>query len=380
MPPPKAIDSLERLGIKTPGDYQIDCPFCESDKPKCGLSVRWRPNTPQRADWLSGTFHCFRCEGAGSVRRGYLYPARGMEANVHEFGKSRVETLVTPEDAPLECVKTLHAAWRIYRSLYPSSPAEAYLTSRGLDGAHIPAGWAPPGQPTLLNAGLNRDVLVSLRLIDSRGRDTLASGGGRVILPFSWKGKIVTLYGRAVAPNSLMSHLYTRAKMTSGDGEVVAQWRRGAFGDRGLDIDPVIVTEAPLDALALRAMGAPNVVALGGTANEVATNRIPGDARVGIAFDNDTDREQRIRLVNGSTRVITRNPGNDAARRLAEHLGVERTYRIVPPPLPNGTRVKDWADFLRQSKEQGVTPTLPSDVQAFLNGELAVESDIGLSA
>jgi hypothetical protein len=379
MERPKPVDSLERLGIKEPGDYQIFCPFCQHYKPKCGLSVRWRPGAKHEPDWLTGMFHCLRCDGAGSVRRGMLYPAKGLR--VDGFGKTRVNTTITvrPEDAPTEYVQCYHAAWKVYRSLYPGSPGQAYMESRGFD-PNIQAGWAPPGQSTLLNAGLPEATLRELKLIDAKGNDTLGSGGGRVILPFSWKGKIVTLYGRSITTNSLLKHYYTRSKVTDENGNEIARWRRGAFGDRCLDLNVVVLTEAPLDALALRQMGVSNACALGGTANDIAIERIQPGAKVGIALDNDTDREQVIRNLDGTTRTIIRNPGNDAAKRLATKLAGCTLLRIVPPALPNGEVVKDWAAYLQGCKQLGVEARFPGEVIEWLNGSDQPEEGLVLTA
>jgi hypothetical protein len=227
----------------------------------------------------------------------------------------------------------------------------------------IPAGWAPPGASTLLEAGLAKGILTDLRLINAKGQDTLGSGGGRVILPFSWRGRIVTLYGRALTPGTMLPHFYTRAKVTTEDGNDKARWRRGAFGDRQLDQELVILTEAPLDALALRSLGVPNVCALGGTANDIVLERISPTAIVGLAFDNDPEKTSNVKQLDQTIKTIKRSAGNDAARRLQEKLGGGRTFRIIPPSLPSGEAVKDWAEYLQRTNNLKIEPQLPRDLE-----------------
>lgn len=362
--PPSPIDTLARHGIQAPGDYYVDCPYCHHGNNRCGIRVDWGKDKPHTPENLQGTFHCWHCDGSGAVRGAKLYPPKGVEWN--GAMSTTPETVVRPEDAPLEYVRCYHEVWKIYRSLYPNSPGQKYLESRGLPGGDIPAGWAPPNRALLLESGLARDVLEELHLIDKRGYDIMGTGGGKVVLPFSWKGKIVTLYGRSVAPDPLMKHYYTRARVVDREGSEVVKWRRGAFADRYLDGEALILTEAPLDALALTCLGAKNVCALGGVANRYAVERIRKDAIVGVALDNDDQKTEEITLPNGEVRRSTNSPGNDAADKLIKALGGERSFRLVPPRLPNGEKVKDWSAYAQGLMELKLPLELPEEMREYI--------------
>lgn len=372
QPKRKPIGELADHHITGPGSYKIMCPFCDNPNGNCGVTLQYRDNLPRTPVNLKGVFHCWNCHGAGTIWQGKLYAAKGT--TVDNIFRRSVRPVAVPSIIPDAYERCFRQAWGVYRRLWEGSAGQRYLAEeRKLDVSKIPAGWAPPRSRTLLEAGLPQDVLTELHLIDSKGYDVLGSGGGRVILPFTWRGKVTTLYGRATNPNAIFSHYYTRTKITDENGAEKAKWSRGVFSDRVLDKRLVVITESPLDMLALRELGVQNVCALGGTHNNIALTRIDKKAIVGLAFDNDKDRIKTIRIGDEEHQVIS-NPGRDAARSAAEMLGAHRTFRVVPPLLPDGRETKDWTEYVKESKLMGAPLLLPPKLVAFIKAEAKIDT------
>ncbi|MHB1892821.1 MAG: hypothetical protein ACYCTZ_04880 [Candidatus Dormibacteria bacterium] len=286
-------------------------------------------------------WHCFAgCDQATTtkamVERGILGRPSGDRPTVaRPVTPPRV--LVAPVDQVVPALEAalLEAALAEYRKLMPHSPGERYLRQRGLPTAD--AGFAPGGpylRDRLMVGGRKAtpEELVAAGLVyplDGAGRP---SRGGhdilshRVVLPYTWGGRVSCLYGRAVHPKASLKHRYT-----SSEG----RWPKGAYGESALQQPRFAVVEGALDAIAISDLsGVPAVAVggLGGSALEARFSALAHKPHILLAFDADPalDRDH----------APDELPPGDTARKAWLALAPKgaKVWDAIPP-----LSSKDWA-------------------------------------
>lgn len=183
-------------------------------------------------------------------------------------------------------------AQRLWRRPLVGTPGEAYLASRGMPLSILPVAAAIGWNPNFLFRG----PAVVFDIVDDDGQ--------RVAL----NGRFIYVDADPESMNA--GALFAGLFVTPG----------------ALDGHRLVVTEAPLDALALGAAGVPAVATCG------AARHLP---------------KWFVRRATGRVVVVAQDAdevGDQAARRIADQMGghAGQVVRWRPP-----TNVKDWADYLQ---------------------------------
>lgn len=160
--------------------------------------------------------------------------------------------------------------------------AQTYLKARLLWRPELlrafRVGYASGSLATKLpGGGTIREQLTGFGILNTAGNEFFY---GRIVVPVFADGLLVNVYGRAIGKKSKVPHLYLKGT------------RRGVFNRPGIhSAREVILTEAPLDALSLIALGFGNVTtsygAHGFTPDLAATFRAAKITRVYCAYDGD---------------------------------------------------------------------------------------------
>lgn len=309
MNPSRPLLSLEELEAFDPhapqgGRRRFCCPLCGQDKPRDGahrcLSVEGH----------SGLWKCFRCEAGGRLRekwpdkpllgRGRMHRALSqafaLEASATALNKAHVGG--QPPDAPQAPTSSWRDALRGLRPLQ-GSPGQTYLEGRGL-----PLEVCLGARVKFCPSWLGRPAVV-FPIHDEQG--TLVAAQGRY------------LDGREDPKARTLGQKKQGVFLSGGFWEQV---KKGA---------PVILTEAPIDALSLAACGFPAMALCGKSGWPVWLPIRCAFKRVVVAFDAD-------------------DAGEDGAAKLGpvlESLGA-KARRLVPEGGSEGEKVKDLNQMLEE--------------------------------
>lgn len=292
----------------------IECPNPDHDD-----------STPSCMVYLDqGSFHCF---GGGCGVSGFFDITsipRGADIKIRASRGSRSGD--TKDGIPQKLHDVLFSAHELEKMLFAVSPAAAYLEGRGLPlGFALDQGAGFGDGPTvvadLLRAGFNYQDLIEagligfsekgsssnplykalkaeglkhadiVRVVFAREKRKTIPGfpyyrmQNRVTFEMSIDGKYSNIYGRDITGKRL-----PHVKLHTG-------FSQGAWGlDQVIEddeYDEVIMTEAVIDALSLRLMGARNTFARIGTDNATLTHYLAKKLKKDIALANDTDEPGR---------------------------------------------------------------------------------------
>jgi DNA primase len=241
------LEDCRPIPVRGGRNVRAFCPFHGSDHQR-SLSV----------DTETGRFYCFAC-GAW----GYMDWARERWAkNKRNSTKPTPSTATFQRTPPAPLRTDLAAVLENYQHDLPGSIGEQYLQSRGIALAlaqRYGLGYAPPGKWA------------------NQPRDWKR---GRVVFPHTDPdGNLISLYGRAVGPNSAVPKEWRHDHLPGNRGFFNASILRVA--------QSAFLTEGPFDALSLIAAGNADAVAIFGVygwrwdwAHSVTS--------ITLAFDADT--------------------------------------------------------------------------------------------
>ncbi|HEX8833772.1 MAG TPA: toprim domain-containing protein [Abditibacteriaceae bacterium] len=249
--PVLSLGDLEEFDPHSPSgsrERRFLCPLCGENKPKDASHRSLAVNVS------NGAWHCFRCDARGKLKDNWTLSEEKLPRQ-----RSRARLRLQQKFAlPPEPERSERSQWRDQlRSLLPflGSPGEAYLARRG-----IPA-----------------DVADATRLRYSPNW----FGRPAVIFPiYDADGKLVAAQGRYIDGR-------TDPKARTAGARKEGVFATAALWDAVSKGAPVIVTEAPLDALSLAACGYPALALCG---KDGWPRWLPircAFRRVAIAFDAD---------------------------------------------------------------------------------------------
>ncbi len=297
------LKALARYGIQAPAirrqKFHVCCPIHQEKTPSCHIDLNKQ------------VWHCFGCDTGGDavqlvqLAEKVTYPealrilglADQQEAGIHSARNTPAPPPRRADPAPADDAEDRRAmadARRIYDacSLLGDTPAGWYCQSRGI----------PLAIAAAAGARYHADFL---------------RGGPAAVFPvFDAAGQLTAVQGRYLAPAPKDSK--RPDKKTRGRLRGVFLTMAGAITQPGA----VIVTEAPLDACSLAAVGFPALALLGTHYPDWLPARI-GARPVYLATDND-------------------GAGDGAAKKLCDALAANggRIFRLKP------TRAKDWNEYL----------------------------------
>lgn len=286
------LETFDRYAPKGGQERRFCCPLCNGNK---SLDAGHRSLAVKIE---TGEYYCHRCKTKGVIReRQTERPQDTRRAQrrreLSRFGITTTRTPTPPDPAKQQRLndqlKTLQS--------YPGSPADKYLLSRGI----------PTEIAKLCRVRYSPDWFGSAAVVFAfRGEDdSLTSACGRYINP--------------------------EAKPKTRDA---GEKKRGVFTvPNAFMVNPMIITEAPIDAMTIAAAGWP-AIALGGLDCPDWIAKKAAFKTVLIATDND-------------------QAGDDRAVKLAETIGRygAKVYRVKPDG-------KDWNEMLTTSGLDAVADKL----------------------
>ena len=286
--------------------FTCPLPAC-ADKPK-GPSHRSLSLNVATGEWT-----CYRCSAGGQLRE--HWQTRNRQADVRRaFGLPPVSAGATQNSG-----KTVAAATPASAS---STPVEPQKTRAGEDWREV-----------LQNAQDLNGNARALEYLSRRGLSRPMAIGNDVAYSPSWYGRPAVLFpirdraGELVA----MQGRYIDGRDTP-KARTAGELKLGVFKTlEALDTETMVITEAPLDALSLAAVGVP-AIALCGTNAPSWLPQTAAFRRVALAFDADT-------------------AGQDASDKLATLLrsfGAVVTRWAPPRKDWNAVLLEDGADALRR--------------------------------
>jgi hypothetical protein len=224
----------------------------------------------------SGQWLCHRCGAGGLLRE--RWPQRDPRFNARRASSRRAFALTGIAAPPIGRAGGHEERpgpgrgdrWRLIFQRAPhvgADPGGAYLESRGISirlaeicGARYLADW-PHWEAR------------------SRGEWVLQATSRRIVFPvFDQRGELTAIQGRVIAPGEYGPKVLTRGDLTAG----VFRTSREAFRS-----SPVVIVEAPIDALSLASAGVP-ALALCGTSLPGWMPRALAFRRIALAFDADS--------------------------------------------------------------------------------------------
>ena len=293
--PVLALCDLENYDPRAPqrgNERRFCCPLCGDGKPKDGAHRCLAANTQD------GAWKCHRCGAVGKLREHWQAPDRAQRGGQYRAQQSARRAAQAAFELPTAAptVATAPADYSAARPLVGTRGAD-YLSGRGV----------PPDVA----------ALAGVRFATNWGRNENSSGGPAVVFPLCDRaGNVIAAQGRYIAdrkrgPNAI-THNAINGAIFSTAGAL--DWlKRGA---------PLVVTEAPIDALSIAVAGFPAFAFCGCNAPRWL-HLIGGLRRVLIATDADP-------------------VGDAAAAKIAANL---RTFGATCQRLrPEGA--KDWNEFL----------------------------------
>lgn len=295
-----SLRELERFDGDSRGrgagrEHRYCCPLCGVDKPRDIAHRSLCLNTD------TGAWNCKRCGASGLLtdRR----TGRAVRHNPFALHPARQARPQAPPRQDRQADGELSEV-RAYDSLLEldapdAQPARDFLDRRGIPLAAV--------------LGKARYAAVW------RGRTD-----PRIVFPiYAPSGELIAVQARTVIDPPPFEPTKVMSRGPIG---------QGVFNPAGIDADPVILTEAPLKALALMACGYP-AIALCGTSLSATwpyLERLRGK-RVFVAYDNDAGTEH------ARTEAKAVKAGD-----ILRAAGVAQVKRLR---TPDG--VKDWDDLLR---------------------------------
>jgi len=246
-----------------------------------------------------------------------------------------------PAPLPQKLADRITTVW--HENVATHRKAQGYLKGRAI--------WAPEllralrvgystgrlAQMTEGHAKLRRQ-LQAAGFLTARGTEVFYN---RLVIPFfDEAGTLVSVYGRSLAADNAVPHLYRRGPL------------RGVFNAIGIrDADAVILTEAPLDALSLMVLGYQHTTSSFGCGGFTADLRAAlvraKTARVYCVYDGDPAGDQGA---------------DQLAHDLAGH-GIE-VLRVVLP-----SNCKDPNDFLKGGGTRDAFQALIDAARPILTGD-----------
>jgi hypothetical protein len=310
---PLSLAELEAFGPSSRGggaERRFCCPLDD-----CADMPRDAEHRNLGANMETGTWQCFRCGARGKLVE-YWAPRPGRRerlATLREaFGLAQPET--TARAAPER------QAWkRRLEEVRPllGSPAADYLRSRGIE----------PDLAALAGVG----YVEAWRHWEKRdGPWELLGADRRVTFPLtSHAGELVAISARAIDQDSLGPKVDTRGDKSAGVFATPgARWA-----------DPLVICEAPIDALSLALAGYPALALCGTTGPDWL--RSPAAFRT-VLLATDADEA-----------------GDRAAGEIAATLTLRsKVYRLRPPVA------KDWNDELLHLGADGVRALVAAAIPA----------------
>ncbi len=259
---------------------------------------------------------CDFAEALGIIAKRAGLPFGGMDdVAIEAMQKAREARLAASDllgQIASECAKAL-----------PGSPAETYLHQRAINAETLQR----------IGIGYLAERSAVAALLDSAPPGAVEAAGlanvpayfwsNRVIVPIEDRGRVVGVYSRAATNDcpKKQRHLFTSGSL------------QGIFNaDHTSRHEPVILTEAILDAVSLIEVGIENVVSLGSpNASAELLGRLRRFSGIVIIFDWDEDTRT------GQTRSL------EVARDL---MDLDVTVRIASPRPDDGAS-RDLNDMLR---------------------------------
>lgn len=286
--PSLSLAELEAFDPAAPAgrgqERRFACPM-----PPCAGHPRDAAHRALSLNVESGKWICHRCGGAGVLpeRRVYLTPRQ------RAVNRARRAFSLRPAPAPARPADTSWTRHLAGAVALPATPAEAYLSRRGI-----------PVDPA------RRDVLFA---------PGFYGGCAAVFALRNREGKTVAVHGRFLNDNRRPN------KQTAGPKSL------GVFATAGaLAADMLAIVEAPIDALSLAAVGLPAVALVGTVAPDWLASAV-AFKRILIAVDADV--------------------AGDAA---ALKLSVELSRFGAKPERLRPASGKDWNDALQAVGQTGL--------------------------
>ena len=315
--------SLEQKGNSFIGN----CPFHDDKTPS--LSV----------DREKGLFNCFGCGESGDVFN-FVQKIKGIDFKeslkyLKEYDGSSLPSKTKEVPAPPDPSKSHDEANRLTevsldrvsdfykKSLSSSKEALEYFQNRGI-GIEIllrySAGYSFGKLKDLVSSGQKKE-LKSIGIFNEKGFESFKDC---VLFPlFDSAGKTTGFYGRKLAENSKLKHLYLKGP------------HRGLLNRKAASVyrEEIILTESIIDCLSLIQLGIENTIPCYGTNGFTEEHlSLLTDERVKlvtIAFDND-----------------------DSGRSAAEKLKTRLVTEGFPVKVIYPSDQKDWNEFLTCNGEQ----------------------------
>lgn len=314
-PPPDALSmaELERFdpyATARGAERRFNCPF-----PACADKSRTKAHQSLAVNAETGAYVCHRCGAKGKLfdfwedRPPLSRRARSRAHLTKAFGLSETPAegpTARPDPARLDPLK------RRLKAIKPlsGSDAEAYLASRGIP-PELARRAKVKAAPEWAHWRADGDRLERI------GTDS------RAVFPLYDRARnLVAINARAA------SETFFEPKQ-----QTLGEKKRGLFATPGaLEADPLVITEAPIDALSLAACGVP-AVALCGTDPPDWLRELAAFRRVFLATDND-------------------RAGDDGARKIAAALSLGSSCRRLRP------QGKDWNEDLLAFGAEALAPAL----------------------
>ena len=280
------------------------CPLCGPEKPRDSahrcLSI----------DIANGLFHCFRCGAKGQFAENRAsFEVENPRKRVLN-GLKRAFALETPQRAsapPQSPENGEKSSWReSLRALQPlcGTPGEKYLAGRGLSLAVAESAkvkWSPSWK-----------------------------GRGAVVFPlYDHQNHLVAAQGRYCDPRQIPKArtLGPKKEGAFSTGQIWEQVRAGA---------PLIVTEAPIDALSLAQSGFP-ALALCGTSGPRWLPLAGGLREIWLAFDSDEAGERAAQALS-----VLLTPFGARCQRLCPEDAKDWNEMLL---ARGGAALGDWLNY-----------------------------------
>jgi hypothetical protein len=282
------LESFDPQSPRREGERRFLCPLCGGDKPRDSAHRSFCLNAS------SGLWNCKRCGAKGQLKEFWPEKERGRAGQ--ERLKRAFEVPLPPPEA--EEKTDWRAIWSTARD-FEGTPGQAYLERRGIS--------------------LEIAALAAVHWVPSW------HGRGALCFPFhDAAGQVVAIAGRTLQNGGL-------DKPAAGPKKRGAFWAPAQPSQLLIEGDsPVIICEAPFDALSLAQAGHA-ALALGGTSAPPWLDKKLAFRRVLLAFDADA-------------------AGDAAAEKVGHHLATfgAQCLRLRPQGA------KDWNELLESLGTEGL--------------------------